>query len=119
METISGCSVIRPEGVDGILSFGPEETGGAFSVLVGEGPGGAPGPALHEHPTTDETFYVAGGEATFRLGDEEIVASAGSVVFVPRGTAHTVWNAGSEILRGLIIISPGNVEHEFVEVESS
>jgi hypothetical protein len=30
-----------------------------------------------------------------------------------------VWNAGSEVLRGLIIISPANVEHEFVEVESN
>jgi quercetin dioxygenase-like cupin family protein len=119
METVAGCSVIRPADIEGILTFGAEETAGAYSLLVGEGPPGAPAPPLHEHPTTDEAFYVAAGEATFRLGDEEISASAGSLVFVPRGTAHTVWNAGSEVLRGLIIISPANVEHEFVEVESS
>jgi quercetin dioxygenase-like cupin family protein len=119
METVRGCSVIRPAETEGILTFGAEETGGAYTLLVGEGPAGAPAPALHEHPTPDETFYVAAGEATFRLEDEELSVPAGSLVFVPRGTVHTVWNAGSEALGGLIIISPANVEHEFVEVESS
>ena len=119
METVSGCNVIRPADIEGILTFGGEETGGTYTLLVGEGPAGAPAPALHEHPTTDEAFYVAAGEATFRLEDEELSVPAGSLVFVPRGTVHTVWNAGSEPLRGLIIISPANVEHEFVEVESA
>src|SRR4051812_17609859 len=118
MEKINGCTVIRPADVEGILSFGPEETRNAYSLLVGEGPAG-PGPALHEHPTTDEAFYVAGGQASFRIDDEEFTAPAGSLVFVPRGTVHTVWNEGPEPLRGLIVISPGDVEHEFVEVEPS
>jgi quercetin dioxygenase-like cupin family protein len=118
METVNGCTVIQQASIEGILTFGPEETAGAYSVMVGEGPPG-PGPALHEHPTTDEAFYVAEGEASFRLGDEEILVPAGGFVFVPRGTVHTVSNAGSGALRGLIIISPGNVEHQFVEVESS
>jgi quercetin dioxygenase-like cupin family protein len=117
METINGCSVSRPEDVDGVLTFGPEQAAGAYTVMVGGGPPG-PGPALHEHPTTDEAFYIAAGEATFQLGDEQIVVPAGGFVFVPRGTVHTVSNAGQGDLRGLIIISPGDVEHEFVEVES-
>src|SRR4051794_1035988 len=99
METIKGCSVIRAADVDGILTFGPEQTAGAYMVMVGEGPPG-PGPALHEHPTTDEAFYVAAGEAVFQLEDEEISVSAGGFVFVPRGTAHTVSNKGTEPLRG-------------------
>jgi quercetin dioxygenase-like cupin family protein len=119
MESVNGCTVIQKESIEGILTFGPEEAAGAYSVMVGEGPGGAPGPALHEHPTTDEAFYVAEGEASFQLGDEEILVPSGGFVFVPRGTAHTVSNAGSGVLRGLILISPGNVEHEFVEVEAS
>jgi quercetin dioxygenase-like cupin family protein len=118
MESVNGCTVIQQASIEGILTFGPEETAGAYSVMVGDGPPG-PGPTLHEHPTTDEAFYVAAGEATFQLGDEQIVVPAGGFVFVPRGTVHTVSNAGPENLRGLIIISPGNVEHEFVEVESS
>ena len=118
MESIKGCTVVRPESIEGLMTFGPEETAGAYSVLVGSGPPGQ-GPALHEHPTTDEAFYVAEGEATFQLENEQIVVPAGGFVFVPRGTAHTVWNTGPADLRGLILISPGNVEHEFVEVESS
>src|SRR4051794_11143738 len=112
METIKGCSVIRPAEVEGILTFGPEQTGGAYWIMVGEGPPGA-GPPLHEHPTTDEPFYVAAGEAIFQLEDEKIPISAGGFVLVPRGTAHTVSNKGQGPLRGLIIISPGDVEHEF------
>lgn len=119
MESVNGCTVIQKASIDGVLTFGPDETAGAYTVMVGEGPGGAPGPALHEHPTTDEAFYVAEGEALFQLGDEEIVVPTGGFVFVPRGTVHTVSNASSGVLRGLILISPGNVEHEFVEVEAS
>ncbi len=119
MGTVNGCTVIQSASIEGLLTFGAEETGGAYSVMIGEGPPGSPAPALHEHPTTDEMFYVAAGEGSFQLEDEQIVVPAGGLVFVPRGTAHTAWNAGSEALRGLIIISPGNVEHEFVEVEAS
>lgn len=119
MDTINGCTVIQPASIEGLLTFGAEETAGAYSVMIGEGPPGSPAPALHEHPTTDEAFYVAAGEASFQLEDEQILVPAGGLVFVPRGTVHTAWNAGSEALRGLIIISPGNVEHEFVEVEAS
>jgi mannose-6-phosphate isomerase-like protein (cupin superfamily) len=62
---------------------------------------------------TDETSYVADGEATFKLGDRERELGAGSLVFVPRRTAHTVWNSGDRPVRRLILISPGNAEHEF------
>jgi quercetin dioxygenase-like cupin family protein len=119
MDTINGCTVVQPASIEGLLTFGPGETAGAYSVLIGEGPPGAPAPALHEHPTTDELFYVAAGEGSFQLEDEQIVVAAGGLVFVPRGTVHTAWNAGSEPLRGLILISPGNVEHEFIEVGTS
>lgn len=64
MGTINGCTFIQLASIKGLLTFGAEETAGAYSVMIGEGPPGSP--------------------------------------------AH-----------GLIIISPGNVEHEFVEVEAS
>jgi quercetin dioxygenase-like cupin family protein len=118
METINGCTIIQPASIEGLLNFGAEESAGAYSVLIGEIPAGAPAPALHEHPTTDEAFYVAEGEGLFQLEDEQISVQAGSLVFVPRGTVHTALSTGKAV-RGLIIISPGNVEHEFVEVEPS
>ena len=44
--------------------------------------------------------------------------TAGGLVFVPRGTAHTVSNSGDRPVRGLILISPGTAEHEFVPVDA-
>ena len=116
MRTINGCSVIEPADIAGYLRFGPGEPGGKYLVELGVFPAGEPGPPLHFHPTTDEAFYIAEGEATFRLGDEELSLSAGAFVFVPRGTHHTVWNSGAGPIRGLIVISPGDADHEFVPV---
>jgi mannose-6-phosphate isomerase-like protein (cupin superfamily) len=82
-------------------------------------PPGEPGPPLHSHPHTDEAFYLTEGEATFLLGDREMAVEPGSLVFVPRGTPHTVWNSGEEPVRGLIVISPGNAEHVFLPVDGA
>jgi quercetin dioxygenase-like cupin family protein len=116
VEKINGCTVVDSSEIDGSFNLTGEDTGGAFSALIGAIPAGTPAPALHEHPTTDEAFYCAAGKASFKLGDEELSVAAGSLVFVPRGTVHTAWNAGSEDVRGIIFITPGDVEHEFVEV---
>jgi hypothetical protein len=32
--------------------------------------------------------------------------------------AHTVWSSGEEPVRGVIMISPGDAEHEFVPVDA-
>ena len=118
METINGCTVISPSEAPEPVHFGPAETQGAYVVLIGSFPPGHPGPPLHLHPHTDETFYVADGAATFQLGDREVPASAGALVFVPRGMPHTVRNSGDRPVRGLILISPGDAEHESVPVET-
>jgi mannose-6-phosphate isomerase-like protein (cupin superfamily) len=119
METINGCTVIRTSGTSEPLRFGPSEMQGSYVVEVGAFQPHEPGPPFHLHPHTDEAFYVAdGGVATFQLGDRELELGAGNLVFVPRGTAHTVWNSGDSPVLGLIVISPGDVEHEFVPVES-
>lgn len=110
MQAVNGCTVIPPTEDSEPVGLGPTETEGAYQVLVGRFPPGEPPPA-HVHPTTDEVFYVADGDATFLLGDREISMTAGSLVLVPRGVRHAVWNSGSAPLRGLIVISPGDREH--------
>ena len=118
METVSGCTVITPsEGPEPVI-FGPAEMDGAYRVLTGELPAGQPAPPFHLHPHTDEAFYIAGGEATFLLGDREVRVSAGGFVFIPRGISHTAWNSGDGPLLGLILISPGGAEHVFEPVEA-
>jgi mannose-6-phosphate isomerase-like protein (cupin superfamily) len=118
VETIHGATVISPapggavgEANRGPVVFGPEQSGDAYVAWVGAMPAGDPGPPLHLHPHTDEGFYVAEGEMTFQLGDREVVAPAGSFVFVPRGVVHTAWNSGAGPMRGMLILSPGGAEH--------
>ena len=63
-----------------------------FSViLVHSGPG--VGPKVHRHPYP-EVFVVESGEATFRLGDDEVVVTGGHVVVSPSGVAHGFTNTG-------------------------
>jgi mannose-6-phosphate isomerase-like protein (cupin superfamily) len=101
------------------VQFGAAESQGAYLVLLGEYPPDTPAPPLHLHPNTDEAFYVADGRATFVLGDREVQVETGGMVFVPRGVHHTVMNSGDRPVRGLILISPGDAEHEFVPVDQS
>ncbi len=96
----------------------PAEVAGAYVAIIGVFPPGQAAPPLHLHPDTDEAFYVAEGVATFLLGDRAVSVTSGGLVFVPRGTAHTVWNSGNGPVRGLIVISPGDAEHSFVPVDA-
>jgi quercetin dioxygenase-like cupin family protein len=86
--------------------------------MVGVMADGDPTPALHIHPHTDETFYVAEGELTFQLGDRTVVAPAGVIRLRPRGTVHTAWSSGGRPMRGILLLSPGGAEHLFEPVEA-
>ena len=126
MEKVGGGTVIAPdpagaagEAARGLVVFGPSENAGAYVAWVGAMATGDGGPPLHVHPSTDEGFYIAEGELTFRLGDREVVAGAGSFVFVPRGVVHTARNSGPGPMRGLIILSPGGAEHVTQPVEGA
>ena len=119
METVNGCTVITPTVGAGVIHLGPSEMQGAYAAEIGVFPPGEPPPPVRLDPHTNETFYIGAGEGTFLLGDREVRLTAGGVVFVPRGVAHTVWNSGEDPIRGLIVISPGDAAHEFVPVESA
>jgi mannose-6-phosphate isomerase-like protein (cupin superfamily) len=114
METICGATFVLDHGGEPDL-IGNELTGGSYRVLVGRAPAGD-GPPLHTHPHTDEGFYIGDGELTFVFPGREVVAGAGSFVFVPRGVAHTAHI--TKPLRGLLIYSPGDAEHITQPVEA-
>lgn len=111
IESVGQASVAKVD--EGMVPFGPGQTGGAYVALLGVIPRGEDGPPPHRHPHTDEGFYVAEGEATVQIEDREVVAGPGTFVFVPKGVVHTAWNSGQSDLRGLIVISPGGAEHLF------
>jgi mannose-6-phosphate isomerase-like protein (cupin superfamily) len=91
-----------------------EQTGGALG-LFRQTIAPNSGPPLHIHRANDEFFYVVSGEFKFKLGDRIVSAPARSVVFVPRGTAHTFKNVGTKPGVLLVGATPGGFEKMFAE----
>lgn len=71
----------------------------------------------HIHHGHDESFYVLDGSYRFKVGDEVADATAGSFVFIPRGTRHTWTNTGSKVGRMLVMFTPGGMAGYFRELE--
>jgi hypothetical protein len=61
---------------------------------------------LHVHWSDDEAWYVLEGALGVQRGEERLEAPAGSAVLVPRGAAHTFWNAAGTRTRYLIVLTP-------------
>jgi mannose-6-phosphate isomerase-like protein (cupin superfamily) len=74
-----------------------------FAAFEGVQVPGVPGPPAHVHEGYDEAWYIIDGTMEFRLDEQTLVCGAGSVVFAPRGTAHTFSNPGPEPARMLAI----------------
>ena len=105
-----GLSVENPMG--GLFTFKitSEESDGALTaietfVVQQEGP------PLHVHEQ-DEVIYTLAGSLRVKLGDTLREASAGSFVFIPRGTPHTWQNIGAEPLPFFATIMPAAVAFE-------
>ena len=62
---------------------------------------------LHRHSREDELSIVLEGRLGARLGDDVVIAEAGSYVLKPRGQWHTVWNPGDTPLRFIELLVPG------------
>lgn len=60
----------------------------------------------HDHADQDKFYYVVEGRGRFRLGDDDIEAGPGEVVWAPAGVAHGVANDGDTRLTLLMGIAP-------------
>jgi quercetin dioxygenase-like cupin family protein len=94
---------ITGEGEHGVTLLADLEQFGA--VEVRSEPGGV-APPLHVHARHAECFFVIEGELTFRLEDRELVAGAGTWVFVPPDVVHTFSVTGETRARFLDIHTP-------------
>jgi mannose-6-phosphate isomerase-like protein (cupin superfamily) len=81
-------------------------------ILVHSQPG--VGPKLHRHPYA-EVFIVESGQATFRIGSDEVVVGAGNVVVSPPGEAHGFTNTGDGELRLTAIHGAARFNTEWLE----
>jgi mannose-6-phosphate isomerase-like protein (cupin superfamily) len=84
---------------------------GIFEMEIPPG-GGAP---PHLHRGQDETHYVLGGEYRFICAGKPIDARAGSVVHVPRGTAHAFTNTGDTNGRLLFVETPAGPLEQWLD----
>ena len=71
---------------------------------------------LHHHTREDEYSYVLEGRLGALLGDQEVFAGPGDLVFKPRGQWHTFWNPGDTPTRILELITPSGLEDLFREL---
>ena len=76
------------------------------------------GPGLHVHTREDEAVYVSEGVLTVRVGEETFEASAGTLVWLPRGEPHTFANLSEQRLRAFGVITPAGLEGMFRETEA-
>jgi quercetin dioxygenase-like cupin family protein len=107
-----GATIEGPTGGPLTFKVRGEQTNGAltaFENVIAPGDG----PPLHVHAHEHEAWYVLEGELRFRLDAEIQSATAGSFVFVPRGTAHCSQNTGAQPARILVLLTPAGMERFF------
>jgi quercetin dioxygenase-like cupin family protein len=71
------------------------------------------GPPMHVHTHQDESWYVLQGDLRFALHGDLAAASAGTFVFVRRGTPHCFQNVGDTPARILVLFTPSGMERFF------
>lgn len=91
------------------------DTDGAFA-LVEEVTPPQGGPPPHIHTREDETFYVLEGELEFVIGGRALLATAGSVVYGPKGIPHAFRNVGTTPSKMVVFIAPAGFERMLEEV---
>ncbi|MBL8828420.1 MAG: cupin domain-containing protein [Planctomycetaceae bacterium] len=91
-----------------------DETNGKYAMFEAIVPPGG-GPPPHIHSREEESFYVLEGEITFRIGDEQLVATAGMFANMPVGTPHSFKNESNQPAKMLISVAPAGLERMFFE----
>ncbi|WP_171166024.1 cupin domain-containing protein [Streptomyces sp. I05A-00742] len=91
------------------------DTGGLYSYYEVSVPPGE-GSLYHLHHHMDESFHVTEGEFAIKVGDRTHTAPAGTVVFGPRGVAHSFHNTGEGTGRMLCTATPGGIEAFFEDL---
>lgn len=60
----------------------------------------------HIHPGQDEYLYILEGRLDFWLNGEDIQATAGDLVRLPRGEPHGIFNRSGTVAKSLFWVAP-------------
>ncbi len=83
-----------------------EQDGGDFSLMERTLPPGGRRPPPHRHTNCSEAYFVLDGLVSVVVEDRDLTVGPEGFVLVPRGTAHTFGNGGTEPARLLVIHAP-------------
>ena len=96
-----------------LIRMSGRETGGAYAVVEAEQPVDSPAAPLHVHDREDEAIQVLEGQLIVEVDGHKYDAPAGSLVFIPRGTAQRFWNPGPGNARYQSVFTPAGQEDYF------
>jgi len=102
--------------VEIVVKASADTTGGAFTIFEENEPVDTP---LHVHENEDELFYVLEGEHVFQVGDQDLHAGPGELVFAPRGVPHAQRRVAPRTGRILVLTSPAGFEGFFRELAAA
>jgi quercetin dioxygenase-like cupin family protein len=91
-----------------------KQTGGRFAVIETRERCDAT-PPRHIHAHEDEIVYVLEGRVLFETAGNQIPASAGCCVFLPRDSEHS-YRIESDEARLLIVVAPAGLEGYYREL---
>jgi mannose-6-phosphate isomerase-like protein (cupin superfamily) len=83
-----------------------EQDGGDFSLMERTLPPGGRRPPPHRHTNCSEAYFVLDGLVSVIVEGADLSVGREGFVLVPRGTAHTFGNGGTEPARLLVIHAP-------------
>jgi quercetin dioxygenase-like cupin family protein len=92
-----------------------QDTDGKYALFEAIVPPGG-GPPPHVHSREEEGFYVLEGAITFQIGDDRLVAGAGTFANMAIGVTHSFKNESNRPARMLISVAPAGLEKMFFEV---
>ena len=116
--TITAPIVVPPDGGQAVRAFGNEilfkltadQTAGSLSLGLAVVPAGSDGPPPHVHEREDELFLILEGQYRVWADGEWRDAGPGSVVYLPRGIAHTFHVVGDRPGRHWVLTTSGEFE---------
>ena len=108
-----GGEILRFSDAELTVKVSGASTSGAMSVIEEADPLDTP---LHVHSNEDELWYILEGEHVFQIGDVEMTAGPGDVVFGPRGVPHSQRRVVPRKGRFIEVYTPGGFDAVFREL---
>lgn len=92
-----------------------EDTGGQLTLVQQRSSPGV-GIPLHVNTREDEIFQVLEGQVEFHVGDQKLIAEAGTVVYAPKNLPHCFRVVGTASALIQITMMPGGLEKMIEEI---